>query len=147
MRKLVIVLVLTLAYLGAIGQTMERRHHPYKGKHPHRIKIFTEYLTQELELTQDQQEKVRKIFTEERDKIKELRSKYKEPRKNEEFRKQRRAIIKETNKAIMETLTEEQAAKFKEMIPGWRKKAREWYKANHPKEDIGKSEDVEEAEE
>ncbi len=111
-----------------------------KRKKPHmkmekRVEMFTEYLDEKLDLNDKQEEKIRAILKEEAPKIKEIHEKYPGKENQAKRRELKRPILKETAKEIKSVLNDEQRKKFEAMIPGWRKKAREWYKEHQEDHD------------
>ncbi len=144
--KLFLVFFLGASFVFAQGK---KAHH---GKHHRmsaekRIEIFTEFLTEKLELNPEQQSKVKSILKEEAPKIKEIHKKYPGKENKEMRRKLKRPIMQETAEAIRKVLEKEQREKFNAMIPGWRKEARKWYKEKHKEEYHGEDEGAEQDEE
>lgn len=99
-----------------------------------RVEVWTAYLTAELNLRPDQQEKLKEILTLHQKRMQQLR----QEAGGQPPRDKVRALRKETDAQIESILDEAQKAKWRQLKADWRRRAREWHrqqKGQDPGED------------
>jgi protein CpxP len=129
MKKLILsLMVIPLAFASTYALSKDRDCHRYGDKHKH-----MEYITDELDLSEEQSEQVKAILKESHEKSRAIR---------EQMRKammpQMQAIHAETRDKLATVLSEEQLEEYDEMKAEWKKKReerREKYKKRHDDDD------------
>lgn len=97
-----------------------------------RVEVWTAYLTAELSLRPDQQEKLKEILTAHQKRMQQLR----QEAGGQPPREKARAVRKETDAQIESILDEAQKAKWRQLKADWRRRAREWHRQQKG-QDIG----------
>ncbi|RMF47603.1 MAG: hypothetical protein D6750_08885 [Bacteroidetes bacterium] len=94
-----------------------------------RVEAWTAYLTAELQLRPDQQEKLKEILTAHQKQIRQLTG-------GRPPREKAQALRKQTDTQIEALLDEAQKAKWRDLKADWRRRARTWHR-QHKGQDIG----------
>lgn len=128
MKKLILsLMVIPLAFASTYALSKDRDCHRY-GKHKH-----MEYITDELDLSDEQSKQVKAILKESHEK---RRAVWEEQRKI--IKPKMQAIQEETRDKLATVLSEEQIKEYDEMKAEWKKKReerREKYKERHEDDD------------